>query len=137
MKSQIKLFANPKTEAQHQMNVIRWSEIVRDIYPELKLLFHVPNGGTRDVVEAKHLKDQGLKPGVPDLCLPVPRGQYHGLYVEMKTEKGKTSEDQDWWIEQLKMQGYYVGAYHGWQSAIQIIEWYLKLGGAQPDKSSS
>jgi len=129
MKTQIKLFANPTTEAQHQMNVIRWSEIMRDIYPELKLLFHVPNGGTRDVIEAKHLKEQGLKSGVPDLCLPVPRGQYHGMYIEMKTEVGKTSPEQDWWIEQLKVQGYYVGVCHGWQPAIQIIEWYMKLAG--------
>jgi len=128
VKSQIKLFANPKTEAQHQMNVIRWSEVVRDVYPELALLHHIPNGGARDPVEAKHLKEQGLKAGVPDLCLPVARGQYHGLYIEMKTEVGKTSPEQDWWIEQLTRQHYFVEVCHGWQSAIRTIEWYLRLG---------
>lgn len=130
MKSQTKLFANPSTEAQHQTNVIRWSEIMRDIYPELKLLFHVPNGGTRDPIEAKHLKEQGLKSGVPDLCLPVPRGQFHSLYVEMKTDVGKASPEQDWWIEQLAAQGNFVEVCHGWQSAVRVLEWYLNLGGA-------
>ncbi len=129
MKTQIKLLSNPSTEAQHQMNVIRWSEIMRDVYPELKLLHHIPNGGTRDAIEGKHLKEQGLKAGVPDLCLPVPRSEYHGMYIEMKTESGKTSPEQDWWIEQLKYQGFYVAVCHGWRSAIKIIEWYMKLGG--------
>lgn len=70
------------SEAQHQENVIKWSQqpSIRRQWPELALLHHIPNGGTRDAVEAKHLKQQGVKSGVPDLCLPVPRGQYHGLY---------------------------------------------------------
>ena len=74
------------SEAQHQAYVIKWSQqpSIRRQWPELALLHHIPNGGTRDAVEAKHLKQQGVKSGVPDLCLPVPRGQYHGLYIEMK-----------------------------------------------------
>lgn len=101
MKTAVKLFANPKTEAQHQTNVIRWSMIHRDHYPELALLFHIPNGGSRDPREAAHMKEQGVKPGVPDLCLPVPRGRYHGLYIEMKTPTGRTSKDQEWWLTKL------------------------------------
>ena len=78
------------TEAQHQAAVFKWSQLpdVRQRYPELKLLHHIPNGGRRDPVEAKHLKQQGVKSGVPDLCLPVARRDYHGLYIEMKTETG-------------------------------------------------
>lgn len=74
------------SEAQHQAYVIKWSQqpSIRRQWPELALLHHIPNGGTRDAVEAKHLKQQGVKSGVPDLCLPVPRGQYHGLYIEIK-----------------------------------------------------
>ena len=60
------------TEAQHQAHVIKWSQQphIRAQWPELALLFHIPNGGTRDAVEGKHLKQQGVKQGVPDLCLP-------------------------------------------------------------------
>ena len=77
------------TEAQHQSALIKWSQLpqIRARYPELKLLHHIPNGGRRDPIEAKHLKAQGVKPGVPDLCLPVARGNFHGLYIEMKPKR--------------------------------------------------
>lgn len=119
------------SEARHQMNVIRWSQqpSIRSKWPELALLHHIPNGGSRDAVEAKHLKDQGVKRGVPDLCLPVPRGQYHGLYIEMKAETGRTSPEQDWWGERLLGQGYMWEVCHGYRSAISVLEWYLNLGG--------
>lgn len=118
------------TEAQHQSTVMKWTQqpSIREKYPDLKLLFHVPNGGTRDAIEGKHLKQQGLKAGVPDLCLPVPAGSYHGLYIEMKTETGRTSPEQDWWIAELTKQGYFVEVCHGWQSAVRVLEWYFGLG---------
>ena len=117
------------TEAQHQANVIKWSQqpSVRFKWPELALLHHIPNGGTRDAIEGRHLKQQGVKQGVPDLCLPVSRGQYHGLYIEMKTEKGRTSDAQDWWGERLLAQGYFWEVCHGWESAVRVLEWYLSL----------
>lgn len=118
------------TEYQHQKAVIDWSLSVRDKYPDLKLLHHIPNGGRRDPIEAKHLKDTGTKRGVPDLCLPVPRGQYHGAYIEMKTETGTESADQIWWREQLTAQGYFATVCHGYESAVRVIEWYLNLKGA-------
>lgn len=117
------------SEAQHQANVIKWSQqpSIRAKWPELALLHHIPNGGTRDAVEGRHLKQQGVKQGVPDLCLPVPRGQYHGLYIEMKTETGRTSDAQDWWGERLLAQGYFWEVCHGWSSAVRVLEWYLSL----------
>lgn len=124
---QVKILSNPKTEAQHQMNVINWSILHTSEWPELALLHHIPNGGTRDAVEGRHLKEQGVKPGVPDLHLPVARGPYHSLYIEMKAEKGRTSDAQDWWIEFLTAQGNFVEVCHGWQSAVQVLEWYLSL----------
>jgi hypothetical protein len=125
MKQSVKLITNPRTEHQHQVNVVRWSMLHRDIYPELKLLHAIPNGGRRDAVEAKHLQDEGLKPGVPDLDLPVARRGYHGLRIEMKRPKGKESSEQKWWREELAAQGYFVEVCHGWESAVRVIEWYL------------
>lgn len=127
MKTQVKILSNPKTEAQHQMNVINWSLLHTAEWPELAGLHHIPNGGNRDAIEGRHLKQQGVKPGVPDLHLPVARGPYHSLYIEMKAEKGRTSDAQDWWIEFLTAQGNFVEVCHGWQSAVQVLEWYLSL----------
>lgn len=119
------------TEAQHQANVIKWSQQphIRSRWPELALLFHIPNGGTRDAVEGRHLKQQGVRSGVPDLCLPVPSGRYHGLFIELKTETGRASVNQKWWIERLEAAGYFARVCHGWQAAAALLEWYLALEG--------
>ncbi|MCD8127863.1 MAG: VRR-NUC domain-containing protein [Clostridiales bacterium] len=115
------------TEAQEQKAIFDWTLAVRSTYPALKLLYHIPNGGRRDKIEAAHLKAQGVKKGVPDLCLPVARDRYHGLYIELKTETGRTRPEQRWWLEELMNQGYYATACHGWQAAVKTPEWYLRL----------
>lgn len=122
------------TEAQHQANVIKWSRQphIRAQWPELALLFHIPNGGTRDKIEARHLKQQGVKRGVPDLCLPVSRGRYHALYIEMKTETGRATTDQIEWGERLLAQGNMWEICHGWESAVRVLEWYLSLPEGMP-----
>jgi hypothetical protein len=78
-------------ENQHQAAVIKWSLCVRGKYPELKLLYHVPNERKCSAVEGANLKRAGVKRGVPDLCLPVARGKYHGLLHgnERRDREGK------------------------------------------------
>lgn len=121
------------TEAKHQAAVFKWSRqpSIRSKWPELALLHHIPNGGNRDAIEGKHLKEQGVKPGVPDMCLPVARGPYHGLYIEMKNEAGRTSPEQDWWGKRLTAQGFVWEVCHGWNAAVQVLEWYLNLSSPQ------
>lgn len=116
------------TESQHQSFVIKWSQqpSIRTMWPELALLHHIPNGGSRDAVEGKHLKSQGVKAGVPDLHLPVARGEYHSLYIEMKTETGRPLDAQKWWIERLNRQKQLTVVCHGWKSAVAVLEWYMK-----------
>ena len=95
-----------RSEATEQERVINWATFYAKDFPELELLHHIPNGGSRNQLEAANLKRQGVKAGVPDLCLPVARNGKHGLYVEMKWGKNKTTDKQDWWLEQLRQQGY-------------------------------
>lgn len=61
-------------EANEQEALFRWTVFVRGRFPEIELLYHIPNGGSRNKLEAANLKRQGVKAGVPDLCLPVARG---------------------------------------------------------------
>lgn len=75
------------TESVEQQCLFRWAAFQSGKYPELKLLYHVPNGGSRKKSEAGRFKAEGVKAGVPDLCLPVARGGYHGLYIELKRLK--------------------------------------------------
>ena len=115
------------TEGVEQATLFSWAQMRTYWYPELTLMFHIPNGGKRSKAEAGRFRAEGVKSGVPDLCLPVPRGQYHGLYIEMKTESGHTSDEQEWWGERLQAQGYVWRVCHGWQAAVAVLEWYLQL----------
>lgn len=119
-----------RNEGTEQEAVINWCEFMAFRYPELSMLYHIPNGGKRGKSEAARMKRQGVKAGVPDLCLPVPRSGFHGLYIEMKFGKGRTSEDQDRWINNLKAQGYYCAVCFGADAAIRTICEYMHIKGA-------
>ena len=90
------------TEHEEQVALMRLVEMHKGRWPELGMLFHIPNGGNRNIITAKKLKAEGVKKGVPDLCLPIPRGEHHGLFVELKKQKGgTTSPEQKAWIGAL------------------------------------
>ncbi|MDZ4910613.1 VRR-NUC domain-containing protein, partial [Clostridium perfringens] len=88
-------------EAQEQEIVIQWCNLQSCKCKELELIYHIPNGGKRNAREAASLKRQGVKSGVPDLHLPVPKNGYNSLYIEMKVNKNKCSENQNKWISKL------------------------------------
>jgi hypothetical protein len=113
------------SESTEQQALFEWAEIAAKKTPELKLLFAIPNGGKRNITTAARLKKEGVKSGVPDICLPVPCGKYHGLYIEMKVGRNKPSVNQLWWIEQLQRQGYKVDVCYGWGEAVKVIAEYM------------
>lgn len=116
-------------EAEEQEALITWTRYNETRFPELTLLFHIPNGGSRNKFEAKRLKAQGVKAGVPDLFLPVPRGAFHGLFVEMKYGKNKQTDSQRQWERRLTEQKYAYFVCYSWREAADTIEKYLKQGG--------
>ena len=115
------------SEAQEQKALFQWAGYAEQQYSELKLLHHIPNGGKRDPITARNLKAEGVKAGVPDICLPVARGQYHGLYIELKTQKGKVQKNQKEWLNALNKEGYATKVCYGWLEARKVIEDYLSL----------
>ena len=66
-----------------------------------------------------------MKAGVPDLFLPVPRGPYHGLWIEMKVGRNKPTAAQEEWMDRLSEQGYKCHVCYGWQDAMGMISAYL------------
>lgn len=116
-------------EAAEQIKLFRWAEWAVNQYPELDLLYHIPNGGSRNTIEAANLKRQGVRAGVPDLSLPVAHGGYHGLYIEMKFGDNKPTKKQWEWIEALREQGYAVSICWSYEAARDEIVKYLKLDG--------
>lgn len=127
-------------ESGHQEAVIEWCGWNMQQYPELKLLYHVPNGGKRDKTTATALKRQGVKAGVPDLFLPVARCGFHGLYIELKAPDGKLEQSQIDFLLATMQQGYLSLVCVGWQAAVQTLSTYLDDGAepeAQPLKTKS
>lgn len=120
------------TEAMEQTALFEWARLSVKRYPELSLMYHIGNGGSRHPAEAMHLKQQGVKPGVPDICLPVPRGIYSALYIELKRQKGgRVSDDQRAWISALNRAGNRAVICHGWEDARnQIMDYLQKSEGA-------
>lgn len=117
------------TEAQEQTAVFNWAAVMVRRWPELRLLHHIPNGGSRNAREAHNLRMQGVKAGIPDIFLPVARGGWHGLYIEMKRRKGgRLSDEQAAMLEALREQGYCAWVCKGANDAIDLITEYLSDG---------
>ena len=112
-----------RSETTEQINLFNWARANETFIPELRLLHHVPNEGKR--TNGAVLKAAGLKTGVPDLSLPVPRGGFHGLYIEMKFGSGKTTKAQEEFMALLRKQGYKTAVAYGAEQASEIIRHYL------------
>ena len=124
----------PPVEGQEQSALFSWAELSLGKYPELRWMYHVTNEGKRTKSYGAELVRQGLKSGVPDICLPVPKGRYHGLYIEMKRIGEKPTKEQREWLQGLSDNGYfcYVGD-KGWEDAMKIIVKHLNLKGAEDE----
>jgi len=107
------------TESAEQIAFLQWWHAQ---FPRVRI-FHVPNGGHRAISVAKKMKAEGVRPGVPDLCVPEWR-----LWVEMKRRKGgRLSDDQKDWIAYLEGIGDTVLVGHGAEDAIRkVLEWRSK-----------
>ena len=114
-------------EDNEQAALFRWMAFERGAHPEIDMLYHIPNGGRRDSREAARLKRQGVRAGVPDLCLPVPRGGYGALYIELKVKGGRLSENQKAWMERLRRCGNKAVVCFGWEEAAGAIREYLGI----------
>ena len=126
------------SEGEEQARLFSWCRMQLWQHPELELLFHIPNGGSRNKAEAGRFKAEGVKAGVPDLLLPVAKGGYHGLFIELKRlDGGRVSTEQKAWMDKLKGQGYRAAVCRGWEEASEELLGYLALGEESgPDPAS-
>lgn len=123
------------TEHEEQVALFQWAEANEERWPGLANLFAVPNGGYRPMVTAAQLKAEGVRSGVPDCFLAVPRsgvhnvGRYHGLFLELKRvdRSNHATPLQKEWIERLSQYGYKAVVCYGAQEAIEAIKAYLGI----------
>lgn len=113
-----------REEAYQQELLFYWAQ---HSLKEYDLMFHIPNGGSRNRLEAISLKRQGVKRGIPDIFLAVPRGNFHGIFIEMKSTTGKLSKHQKIMINLLLERGYMVHVCRSSEEAKSIIGSYLDI----------
>jgi hypothetical protein len=125
------MLAKSGSEDGHQMALFCWAADSVGMYPQLKWLFAIPNGGSRYIAEATKMVATGLRRGVPDVCLPYALN-YMGCFIELKIEKrrntknGGCSDEQLEWMDYLKTAGYYCAVCYSWIEAKDVLIKYLK-----------
>lgn len=126
------------SEHEEQVALFSWALTEANLgnLPDLDLMFAVPNGaklpffkrGKRRISkQGARLKAEGLRPGVPDICLPVARGGYFGLFIELKVGRNKATPKQSEWIKKLNKAGYFATVCVGQDEARELLKEYCSL----------
>jgi hypothetical protein len=115
-------------EDHEQITLFAWIDLHVNRFPELRLAFHVPNGGHRNPHVGAHMKRMGVRAGVPDILLPVARAGYTGLAIELKRSiGGRVSPEQQKWLSRLEEQGWQTYVCYGADEAIRVISTYMQM----------
>lgn len=125
-----------RTEEREQARLVKWTHktTVRALMPALRWLHHSPNGGKRDAITGGQMKALGVKPGFPDLLLPVATLTHTGLAIEMKSTTGRASTEQNEWLAHLADNGWSVSIARSAEEGRRILCDYLGIDFTQaPD----
>ena len=111
--------ARAGSETAHQTALMAQAALHRKQYPQLKWLHAIPNANSHRMV------GEGVRSGIPDVCLPWPNQKYHGLYIELKIKTGRVSQEQKACLDYLNSVGYRAVVCWSWIEAWKVIEDYL------------
>ena len=111
-----------QNEHYEQSAVIQWFRLA---YPKL-IIFAIPNAAKRSPQLANYMKAEGMLAGVADLFLMKPSKTHHGLFIEMKSKTGKLTDQQKYFLEQAKAQGYATCVCFSFEEAQAVITNYLQ-----------
>lgn len=113
------------SETEEQKKVIEYVGRVARRHPELSMLHHIPNGGTREKREAAELKLMGVLAGVPDLHLPIARAGWNSLYIEMKYGDGRLQKEQKEFLKAAAAEDNFCIVCYTAEDAIAVIDDYI------------
>jgi hypothetical protein len=112
-----------QNESKLQANIVRWFSLA---YPKYeRMLFAIENKRRATPIQGARLKQQGIKAGVPDLCLALPTQNSGALYIELKFGKNKqTAEQKEFEIACNKFGNCYELIYT-FDDAVRLITSYI------------
>lgn len=107
-------------------------------HPKLrKVCFAIQNSGAKTPKYGHHLKLQGVTPGVCDAFCSFPSSTHHGLYIEFKSETGKTTKEQDEFITSVRELDYKVAVAHNIFEAMNAFLEHKRLSNHTPVRDAS
>ena len=113
-------------EHRIQTACVEWFRVSHPKYRNL--LFAIPNGGRRDAVTGRKMKEEGVLAGVADLFLALPSDGKHGLFIEMKTKKGTQQQSQKDFQNSVTKQGYEYAICRSLDEFSRVVIDYLRYG---------
>jgi hypothetical protein len=93
----------------------------------LPYAFHIANERKTSPQSGAILKRMGVRSGVSDVMFAIPKGRWHGLFLELKAGKNKPTKNQEQFMLDMTSQGYYCVWCVGFDAAVTEIDTYLGL----------
>ena len=117
------------SEHEIQSEFFRLIRILEQEEPRLKLVHAICNQAAWKSA-SKYVKE-GLRKGWPDVGFPVKSatGEFNGLYIEFKTDKGRISEEQADYLDLLSKSGSLCVVCRDADIAMELVLEYLKEDG--------
>jgi hypothetical protein len=114
-------------EADEQRTYFEWVEIQKQRDWRYSNIFHVPNGAhlAKGAQSYRFLKSIGTQKGVPDVCIAIPSGESHGLFIEFKRAGSPLRAEQQIWIRNLRSAGYLAFACRTAQMAMDLTNTWM------------
>ena len=115
------------SEEQIHRDCAAWVFEHEELFPTLRWLMHVPNGGHRSVGEAGKMKGMGVRKGVVDWIhpLPSPSGYYKGLAIEIKSHRGELSDEQEDFLHDVSEAGWLTSVARSREQFSEVVTTWL------------
>lgn len=123
----VRSLQKPKSEKTEQINLMEWIRREAQYDKRLQYAYHPENERKCSAKEGAERKLMGVLKGVSDIVIPYPCGAHHGLYIELKFEKGRVSQEQEEFLSEMMARGYYGCVCYSKETAQEVIQEYLKL----------
>ena len=109
------------SEDEFQKSVANYLRIIDSDF------IHVPNGGSRNKIEATKFKAMGVKPGVSDVLIFDQKQGYIGFVIELKTGRNTPTDYQLKFIETRKNQNWLTLISWSLDEVIFWVDWYYSI----------
>ena len=115
------------SESAEQIALFDLLRAYQSQHDELRWIYSIANGGHRHKLTAVKMSREGVKRGVWDIHVPIPKGIYSGMWIEMKFGRNKLTDDQKAFGRAMTIYGHKTAVCYSWTEAANEIFGYLGI----------